>query len=409
MILICLGLAYFLAEVFRKIGLPRVVGQIIAGLLLGIGALRTTIFGQNNMDVLTFLANLGIVLLFYYVGLEMNLKAFVKNIRKSALISVFNTTAPLILGFFLMRHFFHLDNIASLVVGIALSVSSQAVSVDILDELKLLKSRLGNIIVSAGAVDDVIELTLITILLSAFHISLSKISVFALLVDIALFLFIILILRALIVPSALKFFDREKSSTARFTGALIILLSIASLAELLQIGSFIGALVAGMVIRQTIFKTKSIPNWEEEDIANSLHIIAFGFLIPLFFVWIGINTDITLISRNIWLILLLTAIATVGTVGGTALAYRAGKGSLKEGWIIGWGMNPKGDVELVIAALALNAAIITSSTFTALVMMSLLTTIISPIVFERLISKHSKKEREKEDKHINMKRKPKKA
>ena len=290
-----------------------------------------------------------------------------------------------------MRFLLHQNNITSAIVGIALSLSSQTVSIDILDELKLLKSRIGNMIVSAGAVDDTIELILITILLSLFHLAVSNLTITKLIIDMILFIIIIILLRMLIIPKALIFFDKEKSSTARFSGALIILLSIAAIADFLEIGSFIGALVAGMIIRQTIFKEAKIPNWEEKDIANSLHIIAFGFLIPLFFVWIGLNTDFTLISPNILLITLLAIIATIGTVGGTALAYVLGKGTLKEGMLVGWGLNPKGDVELVIAAIALNAAIITQSIFTALVMMSLITTIISPIVFTHLIRRHKQR------------------
>ena len=81
-------------------------------------------------------------------------------------------------------------------------------------------------------------------------------------------------------------------------------------------------------------------------------------------------------------------IATVGTVGGTILAVKLNHGSFKEGLLVGWGLNPKGDVELAIITLALNFSIITQTIFTSLVMMILVTTIISPIVFKYLVSKY---------------------
>jgi len=149
-------------------------------------------------------------------------------------------------------------------------------------------------------------------------------------------------------------------------------------------------MVAGIIIRQSLFKEVPRPNWEEHELSKSVHIIAFGFLIPLFFVWIGLSTDVSLVWENAGLILLFLVIATVGTVGGSALAVVINGESWRQGWLLGWGLNPKGDMELIIASLALKAGIISAGIFTALIMMSLLTTIISPIVFERLVTSHRK-------------------
>src|SRR3989344_8465619 len=111
---------------------------------------------------------------------------------------------------------------------------------------------------------------------------------------------------------------------------MIIVLFIASLAEYLSVGAMIGAMVAGIIIRQTIFRDVTLPKWEEHDISRSVHIIAFGFLIPLFSVWVGVNVDLSLITSNLGLIMLLLVIATVGTVLGTAIAIRLDKGSWQE-------------------------------------------------------------------------------
>lgn len=388
LVFISLGLAYLLAELVKKIGLPRVVGQIIAGVILGITVIKSALLGDTNVTVLSFLANLGVILLFYYAGLEMNLGAFTKNLKKSILVAVFNTVVPLSLGFVVMHYLLGFDALASLIVGIALSVSAQAVSLDILEELKLITTPLGRIIVSIGAVDDVFELLLVTSILSFLHSALEEVTFTGLIYDLLLFLGIVIIVRLLVVPYILKFFDHEKSTTARFTGALLILLLFATLAEALQLSSLIGALIAGMMVRQTIFKDKSIPNWEEHNIASSLHIIAFGFLIPLFFVWVGINTSVAAAIHNIPLIIILNIIAFLGTIGGTVIAIVLAKGSWREGWILGWGVNSKGDVELIIAFLALQAGIISNSIFTSLVAMSLITTIISPVIFKYLVVRY---------------------
>jgi len=390
-ILICLVLAYFLAETFRKIGLPRVVGEVMAGVLLGIGAIKPYLIGSESMKVIDFLANLGIILLFYYVGLQMNLGAFAKNVKRSTLISVFNTFLPFLLGFGLSRYVLGLDALPSLIVGVSLSVSAQSVSVDILEEIGMLKSRLGNMIVTEGAVDDVIEIVFITILLAVFQSSITGLTIPELIVDIALFAGVLVLARLLVIPYALRFFDREKSSTSRFTVSMIIVLLMAMFAEYLGMGILVGAIAAGMIVRQSIFKERALPNWEQHDIARSTHIMAFGFLIPFFFIKIGLHTNVGLIVPNIGMAALFTIIAIAGTIGGTILAVILTRGRFHEGMLLGWALSPKGDIELVLLALALEHGIIMQNLFTALIVTSLATTIISPIIFKKLVLRYRKK------------------
>ena len=392
MILAALLLAFTISEVLKRtLGIPRVVGQVGAGLILGITFFKSFLFNQENTDVLSFLANFGVILLFYYVGLETNFSIFRKNLRRSLSISLVNTTLPLILGFVVMKYVFEFNTIISLIIGVAFSVSAVAISAGMLEELGLTKTRLGGAIISAGTVDDLVELVLISILLSFFQVTITDIPSTYLILGLLLFVVCIVIARAWFIPYTIKFFDREKSSTARFTGSLLIVLLIASLSELLGMGFIIGAMVAGMIVRQTIFKDIHIPNWEEHDIAKSIHIIAFGFLIPLFFIWVGLNTDIGSLGSNLFFVIILILVSLLGTVGGTTAAVLLNKGSFREGMIIGWGLTPKGDVELGIATLALKAGIITPAIFTALVVMSMFTTFISPLMFKYLVRNSKKK------------------
>jgi len=391
MILVALLLAFTLSEVLKRLfGIPRVVGQVGAGLILGIASFKSFLFTQGNIEVLSFLANFGTILLFYYVGLETNLSVFKKNIKESLSISLFNTTIPLAIGFVVMKFIFGFNTMVSLIIGVALSVSAQSVSLGFLEELKLVKSKIGGMIISAGAVDDLVELILVSVLLSFFQLAITETPHLKLALGLFFFVALVAVARIWFIPHTLKFFDREKSSTARFTGSLLIVLLIASLSELFGMGFIIGAMIAGMVVRQTIFKDVHIPNWEEHDIARSIHIVAFGFLIPLFFLWVGLNTDLSSIKGNVFFIFILIIIALIGTVGGTLIAVLLNKGSFREGMVVGWGLTPKGDVELGIATLALHAGIITSGIFTSLVLMALCTTLLSPLVFKFLVTREKK-------------------
>ena len=400
-ILISLVLAFILSQIFKVFGLPKVIGEICAGLILGISVIKIN-FDADALNALNFLASLGIVLMFYYVGLETDFSVATKKIKKSAMISLFNTFLPLILGFVVMRYLVGFDTLSSFIIGASLSVSAQSVSIDILEELRILKSKLGNVIISTGAIDDIIELILITSILTLFYSNITNITTQHLLVNILLFILIILFSRLVFVPLTWKFFDREKSSTARFMASMIIVLVFSLLSELLGIGLLIGAMAAGIIVRQTIIKDKSIPNWEEHDIAKSVHVLAFGFLIPLFFVSVGLRTDLSSIFSNIYLIVLFLVIAFIGTIGGTVLAVILNNGTLKEGLLLGLGLSPKGDIELIIITLALQYGIITQSIFSSLVIMSLITTIISTILFKKLVLKYHLSKNVKKSKYYYL-------
>ena len=387
-VLVSLVAAYVLAEIFKKLGLPRVIGQIGAGLLLSVSVIKSYLFSYEGLETLSFLANLGIILLFFYVGLEINLLTFKKNLKMSIFVSVMNTSLPLVAGFLTMYFLMNLGLIPSLIVALSLSVSSQSIAIDLLEELKLLKSKIASLIINAGTVDDIIELFIVTLLLSVFQITTTSIPLLRVAIDVLVFLGIILIARTWFIPTTLKFFSNEKNSTSRFAAALIIVLVIASLAEFLGVGLLIGALIAGMIVRQTILRDVGRPDWEEYDIARSVHIVAFAFFIPLFFVWTGLNVDLTVVPKQLGFIGLLVAIALIGTILGTVAAIWMMTGKIREGFIVGWGLSSKGDIELVLAAVALKAGVITQSLFTALVMMSLATMIIAPLFLKNLAPKH---------------------
>lgn len=388
---IALLLAYLLSEIFRYFKLPRVIGQILAGIVLGIPIIKTTLFTNEIVSVFSYITNIGIILLFFFVGLEINLRQFKKNFKESSLIAIFNTLIPLVAGFLVGKFLFNFNNIASLVIGISVSVSSQAISLDILEEIKFLKSKIGNLIITSGTVDDVFELLLISSILVVFHSTvLGQISFQKLIFDISMFVLVIIIFRFLLIPSALKIFEKEKSQATLFMGALIIVLLMAYLSELLGIGSLIGALIAGVLVRQTLLTGTDRKPWRKNEISHSIHIVSFGFLIPLFFVNVGLNTNLYALSSNLFLVFILILIDILGTLAGTVIGVLLSKGTLTEGLVVGWGVIPKGDTELVIATLALNGNLINVDVFTAIITVALFSTFIAPIVFRLLVRKYAK-------------------
>ena len=393
-IFLALVLAYILSEAFRLLKVPRVVGQIMAGIVLGIPIIKNALFTEDISSAFDFITNIGIILLFFFIGLEINIKQFRKNFKESSLIAVFNTIIPLIAGFLAGKFLFGFNSITSLIIGISVSVSSQAISLDILEEVNLLKSKIGNLIIESGTVDDVFELLLVSTILIIFNaVTFGQSSLQKLVFDVVAFVFIIIIFRVSLIPFALKVFEKDKSQSTLFMGALIIVLLMSYIAEVLGIGSLIGALIAGILVRHTLLTGADRKPWRKNELSHSMHIISFGFLIPLFFVNVGLKTNIGEISSNLFLIFVLIIIDVLGTLSGTIIGVMLSKGKFGEGMIVGWGVLPKGDTELVIATLALKSGLITAGIFTAIITVALFCTFLAPIVFRLLVKDYSEKSR----------------
>lgn len=388
---VALALAYFFGEVCRHFGFPRVIGQISAGILLGLPLIKSMLFTNEILSIFQYITNIGIILLFFFIGLEINLRQFKKNFKESSLIAVFNTLIPLISGFLAGKLLFGFNNVTSLIIGISVSVSSQAISLDILEELRLLKSKIGNLIITSGTVDDVFELLLISSILVVFQSStMGQFTLQKLILGIGIFALIVILFRISLIPFALKVFEKEKSQSNLFMGALIIVMSMAYLSELYGISSLIGALIAGILVRQTLLTGDERKPWRKNEISHSIHIISFGFLIPLFFVNVGLSADISSLSSNLPLVIVLIFIDILGTLAGTVAGVLLSKGTFREGMIVGWGVMPKGDTELVIATLALNSGLISIGVFTAIITVAIFCTFIAPVIFKYMVRSHAK-------------------
>jgi Kef-type K+ transport system membrane component KefB len=377
---------YVLSELLKAISVPRVVSQIIAGMIMALPFIRI-IFDQESVLLVKFLADIGVILLLFFVGLQINFRQFEKSIPSSAWISFFNTSIPLVFGFLASKYLFNLDTGVSVIVGVCLSVSSVAISLDILEELKKIRTKLGALIASAGAFDDMVEIILITVILTFIETALQKTSILQLFFGVLLFAAVVLAFRLWFIPFFLHRIEGQPEHAQLFTGALIITLIMAVLADYLGLGALIGALFSGVIIRQVLLKDPGHKPWERMEITHPIHSIAFGFLVPFFFFNVGFNTDVLAIWQNLTFGVVITLIAIIGTVVGSALGYYIINRNWKDGCIVGWALNAKGDTELVIAQLALSAGVISKGVFSSLIFMAVVSTLVSPFVLKHLLKK----------------------
>ncbi len=385
-ILICLIAMYVFSEALRRLSVPRVVSQITVGMILGL-PIFSFIFTQESIWLVSFLSQIGVIMLLFFVGLQISFKQFEKNIKSSIWISFSKTALTLALGYGASRYLFNLPNDISLIIGVCISVSATAISADLLEECNKLRTKLGTLIVSAGTFDDFVGLFLITGVLTLIETAVKKTTFAELAIGVVIFALVVLVLRFWIIPPILKSIERQPEHAQLFTGALIITLLIASLAEYLGIGALIGALFSGVILRQILFKEPGHKPWERIEITHSIHTIAFGFLVPFFFFFVGFQTDILSVLENINFSVAITILAGIGTIIGSAIGYYFVNHTWREGWIVGWTMNAKGDTELVVAQLALSAGVISASIFSSLIFMAVVSTLISPFVLRHLFKK----------------------
>lgn len=379
-ITLVLGVAFFFNELFKKLNLPPVVGQILGGLILGLPFLQAIIFQSSaSTEIVDLLAVLGILFLLFLVGLEIDIEKIRQSSKDAFLISICAAILPLVLGFLSLKLLGYGD-IAAIVFGGALSVTAEGTTVKVLMDANALNTKLGAITVSAGAIDDIFEVLFLS-LVTVVGFGGSIFQIVYLPVEFLVFAVVTFLIFWLL-SKVLQRVERTGTDVEIFSLVIIFVLAISSLSETLEMGYLLGAIVAGFLLQISI---KRLKKKDEEEIITTTKLITLAFVVPFFFVNIGLNFNYSYLVGNLSLLLITVFIAFFGKIVGTIIVKPFSNLSLKQLYLIGWGMNSRGAVELVIALLALNHGLITQEIFSALVAMAIITTLIFPFVLQREI------------------------
>lgn len=379
--------AFILGEMFKRIGLPSVVGQILAGLMFGIPIIKETLFGEGSaLVIIDFLATLGILLLLFLAGLEIEIEKIKETSRDSILISFCSALIPFALGFVFITTFFpEYGSMAGIIFGGALMVTSEGTNVKVLMDFNVLNTRLGAIMLAAGAIDDIFEvLFLALVVILAKGGSLMDLAA----VPLEMIAFLVVAFIAFkIISKVLQHLDKrqEDEGTGLFSIVLIFILVLAALSESLNVGYLIGAILGGFLLQASLRK---ISQKRRTELLNVIKLIAMGFVVPFFFVNVGLTFDINTFLANIPMVVVTVLIASIGKIVGTLIVKPVSSLSWKQLYYVGWGMNSRGAAELVIALIAIQYGLISPEIFSALVSMSLITTLILPPVLARGIKRN---------------------
>lgn len=372
-LLIILSAAWVGGSIAKKGGYPAILGELIIGVILGpalIGFLEPS-------EMLNVLAEVGIILLMVYIGMEINFRDLGKASWPGLLAAIGGFIVPFGLGYYTIIYFGG-DEMAALFVAIAVGVTSLATKSRILVDLKLLNTRIAYVLMAGALISDTLALIIFAGIISFIDVgSIDTVGLFGVAAKALLFFAFTALAGIYLLPLLGRILSRAnvKSRTLHFTLILILVFGFAELAELAGLHSILGAFMAGLFIRDGIFNRKI-----SKEINEVFHDISIGFLAPIFFVSAGFNVTLEVFQNNLGLVAAVTFVAMAGKIIGTAVFYLPSGHGWREGITVGTGMNGRGAVEIIIAGIGLQMEIISAEIFSILVFMAIFTTLSVPIL-----------------------------
>ncbi len=384
-VLLILAFAKGLGEAVSRVSQPPIVGELLAGIVLGPFILGQLFSGLHQMwepgDKSAFisqLADLGILFLMLYVGLEFSPKLIKASSWLGTGIAVVGVGVPAALGI-IVGLVFGLKGLTLAFMALAMAVTALPVTIRILKDMGVIGTRTSGTIVSAALVTDVALLMVFGVIIGAAEGAATWSTAFLIAVGFGFFFVFALLVGRLVVPYIYRLLRWMRTGEAAFAVAIGMAIAFAIVAEWVDLPGVIGAFIAGLLLRETGHGLKV---WTRvQDILSG---ITLGFLAPIFFVLIGFSVDFELVLDHLPLFGTILAVAVFGKLGGTFLVARMGGLSSNEAMAIGSMMMGKGAMELVFAQLALEAGLFEGKEylFSVLILMAFVSTVLAPILFK---------------------------
>lgn len=375
-------LAAKFSSLIERFGQPAVLGELLAGVVIGnLGLLGLHMFESISHDpIIAFLAELGVVILLFQIGLESNIKKLSAVGWRAFLVACVGVIVPFVLGVYVVGPWLlpGLPSNTYLFLGAALTATSVGITARVFRDLKKMDLPEAQIVLGAAVIDDVLGLIILAIVSAIVTVGAISFGAVGLIAGKAiLFLVGSIIMGQLLAPRLGYLFSRIHSGSGmKMTLALGFGLIFAWLAGFIGLAPIIGAFAAGLVLDPLHFRFFK----SERHIEDLLEPIGH-FLVPIFFVVTGIGVKLeTLFNVPILLVALgVTAVAFIGKIVTGLVAGRVRKS------IVGWGMVPRGEVGLIFAAIGRSLGVVTDDIFSVIVIMVILTTVAPPMVLTWLL------------------------
>lgn len=393
-LLLLLLFARVLGELFERFGQPAMIGEILAGFVLGPSLLGIVHFSGE----ISVLSELGVFLLIVLAGMEIKPEDVRNSVRgKSLFIAVLGFLIPMLSGF-IIGLVLQLDWLLTLFISLCISITALPVSVRILMDLGKLNTDIGQKIISAAIFNDVIALLILGIILDSrtTDSNISALVLSVLLTTVKVGLFVVLMYLAYkafrlatskipVIQAGLeKLLLFLKGKESLFAMIIVFVLIFASVSEVLGLHFVIGAFFGAMLLNREFLGEENF-----RKVKSTTSGITMGFLAPIFFAAMGIQFNIQSIS-NIWLLVLVIVASFSSKIIGGYYGGRWAGLHKQESLTLGIGLNARGIMELVIANIALQNGFIDTSVYSILVLMGIITTLSSPFLLKRSFARLDK-------------------
>lgn len=397
-VLFFLQLAFILAVcrvvgiLFKQLGQSQVVSEMIAGVVMGPSLMgwllpdfSAYLFPPASQPILFAVCQVGLVLYMFLIGVEFDIELIRSRLRSAASISLAGILAPFALGALLAFYlagdssFFSLKTTplqAMLFMGAAMSITAFPMLARIIFEQGLSKTSLGTLALAAGSMDDAAAWCVLAVVLASFQNNIS-IAIYAIGGGVLFALVTLLVIKPLLQPWGKKVAASGEMSVGILSSVLMLTMLGAWFTDFIQIYAVFGAFVMGIAMPRGKFA---------QELHRIIYPLTTAFLLPVFFVYSGLNTKIGLVNTPfLWLIAALVLLAAI--VGKGVACYLAARWhgeSHREAMAIGTLMNARGLMELIILNIGLQRGIIEPALFAILVLMAIVTTLMATPIFERV-------------------------
>ena len=370
LLIVILASAKLLGELAEKIGQPAVLGELLAGVLLGSSVLGLL---DPTVEVIHLLAELGVVLLLFQIGLETNLSRLLQVGLASTLVAIVGVVVPFV-GGYAVAAALGLDVLPAVVCGAALTATSVGITARVLSDLGRLQEPESQIVLGAAVIDDIIGLVILAVVaqvvggseLTAAGVATTTLIAFG-------FVALVVVLGRILVPPLFNLLARLGREETLATMAVVLAFVVCYLADMAGSALIIGAFAAGLTLAPT----------------RHAHVIEHGvvklavFFVPIFFVAVGASVDVRQFADP--QVLSVGAALIVVAIVGKVLAGYAPYWFKGKKLVIGVGMIPRGEVGLIFAQMGLTTGALTTGLFSALTMMVMVTTFIAPPLLKLLL------------------------
>lgn len=374
----------FFGVLSKKMNMPAVVGALISGIILGPACLNIL----HETDFIMQISELGVIVIMFTAGLEVDIKELKKCGMASFSVAIFGVLVPLILGTILgvcfntpanIFDFTNIEMLKNIFLGIVLTATSVSITVETLKELGKLTTKVGNVILGAALIDDILGIIALTVITSM--VNSSGASPLIVIFKIALFFVFSILIGLFLSKNITKWMDKTEKGLRRYTiFAFALCLLLAFVAEkFFGVADITGAFIAGVILSNS-------PKSPYLD--RRFGILSYMLLSPVFFASIGLKVDLTGFNSSLILFtVLLLVVAILSKVIGGAFGAKLFKFSNKDSIIIGTSMMTRGEVALIVANKGAEAGLMTPTFFAPIVIMVTICALLSPVFLKILYKK----------------------